>query len=238
MNIQNLLNQFMGVTNVADTGNTAQGISGTLNKLTRNIPGGLAGGAAAGGIMALLMSNKSARKFATTAATYGGAALLGGLAYNAYKNWQQGNRDQATHSVSPQHDSTMENGFAANDALTSDFELKLIKAMIAAAKSDGHIDTYEQQRIFKTLEQMELSTEMKAMMFDLLNQTISVEELAHGVDDMTLKSELYLASCLVISPDHPLEQAHLDKLAQALELPPSLVAQLQMQASQAINEAA
>jgi len=84
MSIHNLLNQFMGATNDANSlANPANSIGNTLNKLTGNIPGGLAGGAAAGGIMALLVSSKSARKVAGTAATYGGAALLGGLAYRA-----------------------------------------------------------------------------------------------------------------------------------------------------------
>lgn len=36
MNIQNLLNQFMGTTNSAPvSGNAVQGISGTLNKLAQ-----------------------------------------------------------------------------------------------------------------------------------------------------------------------------------------------------------
>jgi uncharacterized membrane protein YebE (DUF533 family) len=94
MNLQNLLNQFLG-TNGADfsSGNTAQKTGASFNKLSSNIPGGLVGGTAAGGIMALLMGNKSARKFAGKAATYGGAALLGGLAYKAFQNWQQNSGD-------------------------------------------------------------------------------------------------------------------------------------------------
>ncbi len=55
----------------------------------KNFPvGGLAGGAMAGGLVALLLGNKSVRKTATTAAKFGGAAVLGGLAYKAYRNWQ------------------------------------------------------------------------------------------------------------------------------------------------------
>jgi len=44
-------------------------------------------------------------------------------------------------------------------------------------------------------------------MFDLLRQSISVEERAKGIDNIEQKSEIYLASCLVINPDHPSEQA-------------------------------
>jgi uncharacterized membrane protein YebE (DUF533 family) len=87
MNIQNLLNQFIGPGDTASSaGKSTPGIGDALSRLGDKIPGGLAGGAAAGGIMALLMGNKSARKFAGKAAGYGGAALLGGLAYKAYSN--------------------------------------------------------------------------------------------------------------------------------------------------------
>lgn len=229
MSMQNLLNQFMGSTNeTANTGTNTT--SNVFSKITSNIPGGLMGGAAAGGIMALLMSNKKARKIAGTAASVGGAAVIGGLAYKAYKNWQNNNSDNAR--INPQ---------ACNDALQKnteiiDIDLYIIKAMIAAAKSDGHIDSIEQQRIFKSIEQMKLSSEMKAVVFDLLNKPISVKEITDGVHDMTLKSEIYLASCLVIDNDHPLEQAHLNSLANALELPQGLSEQIMLQAQKAINQ--
>lgn len=240
MNLQNLLNQFIG-SNDANTlsGDKAQGIGDTLNKMSGNIPGGLVGGAAAGSIMALLIGNKSARKFAGKAATYGGAALLGGLAYKAFQNWQQNSSDltgagtgSSTTTVPTEQD------FISSEVMQPAFELTLIKAMIAAAKADGHIDNIEQQRIFKAVEQMNLSSEMKGMVFDLLQQPVTVEELVKGVDKVEQKSELYLASCLAINPDHPSEQAHLDHLAAALELPQGLTHELQWQAQKAVIEAA
>ncbi len=189
--------------------------------------------------MALLVSNKSARKFAGTAATYGGTALFGSLAYKAYKNWQQNNSNQpAAGAVSQQAMAENDTNSTSVNTLTPDFQLALIKAMIAAAKSDGHIDATEQQRIFQAVQQMELSTEMKAMVFDLLRNPISVEEITPGLENMEQKSELYLASCMVINPDHPSEQAHLDNLAVALKLPPDLAQQLQWQVNQVMAEAA
>ena len=52
-----------------------------------------------------------------------------------------------------------------------------------------------------------------------------------------MKAEIYLASCLVITPGHPAERAHLDNLAMAFQLPAELVQQLDQQAYQAITEA-
>jgi uncharacterized membrane protein YebE (DUF533 family) len=240
MNIQNLLNQFIGAGDTASSaGNTAHGIGDSLSKLGDKLPGGLAGGAAAGGIMALLMGNKSARKFAGKAAGYGGAALLGGLAYKAYSNWQH-NKGGQTRVGAGTGDIMLNNTEVLTpvDAETPDFQLQLIKAMIAAAKADGHIDATEQQRIFSTVKEMDISSEVKGIIFDLLQQPITVEELARGAESLEQKSEIYLASCLVINSDHPLEQAHLEQLASALDLPEGLAQQLQWQAQRAMDEAA
>lgn len=243
MSLQNLLNRFMGSTaatqSSANTAHAAQANGGTPNKLSSTIPGGLAGGAAAGSIMALLIGNKSARKFAGKAATYGGAAVLGGLAYKAFQNWQYNSADQSDASAASNTRTALdERAFVSGDVLQPTFEMTLIKAMIAAAKADGHIDSDEQQRIFKAVEQMSLSNEMKGMVLDLLQQQISVEDLARGIDKIEQKSELYLASYLAINPDHPLEKAHLDQLAATLDLPQGLVHELEWQAQKAMNEAA
>jgi uncharacterized membrane protein YebE (DUF533 family) len=61
--------------------------------------------------------------------------------------------------------------------LTQVFQLTLIKTMIATANADGHIDATERQAIFKGIGQMELSTEMKSPILDLLCRPIAVHEL-------------------------------------------------------------
>ena len=235
MNLQNLLNQFMGSANSATSGTNVQARGNALEKPGGQIPGGLATGAAAGGVVALLLGNKSARKFAGKAATYGGAAMLGGLAYKAMQNWQQGNRQLAAQDQGTQPVTIDESTFTSEQTLSGDFQLTLVKAMIAAAKADGHIDEIEQQRIFNAVDQMQLSNDMKAMMFDLLRNPASVEELTQGVHSIEQKSELYLASCMAIDPDHPAELEHLDRLARSLKLPQGLAPQLQQQVSLAMN---
>jgi len=239
MSIHNLLNQFLGASNGTNpSGNVAKGIGNTLNNLSSSIPGGLAGGAAAGGIMALLVSSKSARKIAGTAATYGGAALLGGLAYKAFNNWKQNNSQQVASHTGAQHLITKEDRAFNNGTLSNEFQLTLIKAMIAAAKADGHVNELEQQRIFKAVEQMDLSMENKGVLFDLFQNPISIDELVRGTMNIEQRTELFLASCLVINPDHPSEQSYLDQLAIALQLPKDLARQLKWQAQEAVSEAA
>jgi uncharacterized membrane protein YebE (DUF533 family) len=229
--MNNLLNQFLGGSSGRPS--TSHRGSGVLGA----IPGGLAGGAAAGGIMALLVSNKSARKFAGKAATYGGAAVLGGLAYSAFSNWKKQSSSPQSHHTAQKLEQVNESSFT-QAADSNDFQVKLLKAMIASAKADGHIDQQEQQRIFDAVEQMQLSEQMKSTLYELMRHPISIGELASDVDTIEQKSELYLASCFAINLDNPAEQAHLDGLAYALRLPFDLAEQLQKQAHQALNEAA
>lgn len=237
MNLQNLLNQFMGAVSPPNApGQPARTQANAVPGTGSQMPGGLAAGAAAGGIMALLLSNKSARKVAGKAAKYGGAAVLGTMAYKAYQNWQQGDNSAGVQTGEMPPVALDSSAFTQEETLSGEFQLRLVKAMITAAKADGHIDEVEQQRIFKAVENMRMSNDMKAMLFDLMRNPVSVEELAHGVQTIEQKSELYLASCMAIDPDHPAELAHLDKLAHSLQLPDGLAQQLQRQVSEAMAE--
>lgn len=237
--MQNLLNQFLGA-----AGQSSQGLGAGLNSAKSNMPGGLAGGAVAGGLVALLMSNKSARKFAGKTAKIGGAAVLGGMAYKAYDSWQKNKVSQAT-AIHPQEHPVVERGlntalgqngkseasFSDAKVFNDEFQVRIIKAMVAAAHADGLIDEVEQQRIFKTVSDMALSPEVKGLVFELLNQPVSIEELCYGVYTIEHKTELYLASCLAIDLDTQQEQLHLTNLEHRLDLPTGLAMELRQQAN-------
>jgi len=232
MNTNNLFKEFMGNEDKHNTTKKLTGISSILGKIRNNLSGGLIGGAAASSIIALLINNKPARKFAGTAATYGGAAVLGGLAFKAYKNWQLNISNQKTASI----DHGYNDFYYGRHEAAPDYELKLIKAMIAAAKADGHIDAAEQQRIFQAVAQMNISNEMKSTVFDLLNHPISLNEIVLGVHDTGQKSELFLAACLVSDPLLPSVRIYLDQMAEALVLPEKLKQQILLQAQETISE--
>jgi uncharacterized membrane protein YebE (DUF533 family) len=239
MNLSNILNQFMGSSAAPSEPGSSGGLGQTVSNLASNIPGGLVGGAAAGGAMALLMGNKSARKIAGKAATYGGAALLGGLAFKAYRNWQGNNA--GTTTPTPQQPAVDPSSFhqrAISQQHNSGInpELALIKAMVAAAKADGHVDADEQQKIFEAVEKTSLSASEKGLIFEFLKKDIPIFELTTGINCIEMKAEIYLASCLVITHDHPAERTHLDNLAMALQLPEGLSVQLEQQANQAFAE--
>ncbi len=242
MNFSNILN------------NLPPQITNNFGNVKNNIPGGLAGGAVAGGIVALLLGNKSVRKTATTAAKYGGAAMLGGLAYKAYSNWQKNNigpvNSKATntpHHTLNQTNTSKQNEYVTNNNLQHDnyfdqtassdeFQLSIVKAMIASARADGSIDTKEQKNISDAIDSMNLDTKTKNELFELFISPISIEDITRELDTVEKKSEIYLASCLAIDLDDHREYVHLSNLSRALGLPPGLESQLRSTAMQTVSK--
>jgi uncharacterized membrane protein YebE (DUF533 family) len=246
MSIQNLLNQFLGGQNASHTSDAGLGanlkdIAGSASEKFGGI--GLGGGAAIGGIAALLIGSKKVRGFAGSAAKVGGAALVGGLAFKAFNNWQQ---SQSGSQATPNHTDGMAtkplpqsvDAFESEVGTSIQFQLTLVKAMIAAAKADGHIDDVEQNRIFNAVDDMTSSAELKNMMMDLLRSPATIEELVLATNNVEQKSEVYLVSCFAIDEDNEAERLYLQRLASALSLPQGLALEIQQQANHAVLEAA
>jgi uncharacterized membrane protein YebE (DUF533 family) len=227
MDINGLLNKFLGTNG---QGQAAQGSGATPNNPSNNFSG-MAGGALAGGLMALVLGDKSIRKFVGKAATVGGMAVVGGLAYKALKDWQDKKSIQASNNKTEATPTNIPSSFLPNSSVS--LELTLIKAMISAAKADGQIDSTEQEKIFKQSQSANLSAEEKGLIFDLMSRPITVSELANSVSSIEHKSEVYLVSCLACLGDNPEERKYLANLSEALALPAELVAHLENQVKSA-----
>src|SRR4051794_4768464 len=96
LDARRLLDEFLGAQQDSQPGRPGHGQS-QLGDIARNIGtslsehlGGVGGGALAGGLAGILLGTRQGRKVAGTAATVGGMALVGALAYEAYRNWQSG----------------------------------------------------------------------------------------------------------------------------------------------------
>jgi len=214
-------------------------MKGLLNQVNQQVnrnPGlssGLAGGVA-GGLIAALMGSKGARKMAGNALTYGGMAALGGLAYKAWQNYQQGNRPPAAET--PITAPVAETGFlpAPDDAAAQNaLGLLLLRAMISAAKADGQIDAAENQRIFDEINRLALSAQGKAQLLEEYSRPSNVDAVVAGVSTPQQASEVYAASALIIGEATPAEQGYLEELGQRLRLDPALTAQLRALVDQA-----
>jgi uncharacterized membrane protein YebE (DUF533 family) len=183
---------------------------------------GFAGGAIAGGVLGLLLGGGGGGKMMR----YGGAAALGAMALNAFQAYQRQQAGGMRGAPGP--------SYYAADALPhltpaadgGSFELVLVRAMVGAAKADGHIDATEQRRLFAEVERLGLDAASKAYVFELLTKDIDVASLASAVATEEQAAELYLAARLAIDPDQPAERAYLDALASNLQLSPGLRAHL------------
>ncbi len=115
-----------------------------------------------------------------------------------------------------------------------DMSLAILRAMIAAAKADGHIDAAEQRIIFDRLDALDLDTEAKAFVVDELRKPLDIDAVVASADTQERAVEIYAASVLAIDPDDPAEQAYLAMLASRLKLDPGLRAALETEARKAL----
>ena len=213
-----LLEQVLGGQVAGGLGQVTQQARDRLNQASGTQSFGA--GAVTGGLLGLLLGGKKVRKLAGGVVGYGGAAVLGALAYQAYQNYRR--NQPGVVPVEP----TTQLPHAQPAADGGSFELVLIRAMIGAAKADGHVDATEQQRLFTQVEKLGLDAQAKAMVFDAMTQPVDLNQLAAQAATPEQGAELYLASRLAIDPDHPAERVWLDALAGRLQLPAQLRASL------------
>ncbi len=205
------------------------GMLDSVQNYAKNNP--MLAGGLAGGLATLLIGSKKGRKLAKGALTYGGIAAIGGLAYKAYRDYQasqsQQNQQpqpaaqgQGTVLLPPPADSP----FAIHNAPQGEdvFALELVAAMIAAAKADGHIDAEERARIEGRLSESGLDAEEQAFLARELAAPLDIERIVRAAKNKEEAIELYAASLLTITPDHPAEKAYLQMLAARLDLEPEL----------------
>lgn len=214
-----LLDQFLG-SQVPGTTGTVKEKAGGIAQLARDNP------LATGAIAAVLLGTESGRKLTGSALKLGGLAAIAGLGYQAYKNYQAGKAPETAPAASepallpPPADSPF-----SPEAPTagSDFALTLVRAMIAAAKSDGHVDDAERARILDKLHSSALDAEAEAFIAEELARPTDVEALVAAAKTEAQKVELFTASRLAIDPDSRAERGYLDMLAGRLGLADALV---------------
>lgn len=186
---------------------------------------------AAGLAAGMLLSGGGLGKLVGSAAKLGAVAAVGGLAYTAWQKYQQDQQRAGAPSdgaPAPSLDAFVPPPQAAYQ--NEELGKTLVRAMIAAAKADGQIDTTERELIFKRLETMQLSSEEKAFVFDELSGPLDIDAVVSRARTPEQASEVYAASLVAMHPDTPSEQAYLEALAHKLKLPAGLVAEIHRQA--------
>ncbi|MCK5725281.1 MAG: tellurite resistance TerB family protein [Thiotrichaceae bacterium] len=189
---------------------------------------GMKKGALAIGALALLLGTGTGRKVTGTALKVGGLAAVGGIAWKVWQNYSQNQVVDKTSS--PTTDSSgiealsidKLEGDAANERSET-----LVKAMLAAAKADGKIDDDETQEIKAQIQRLGLDHSIEGLIRSGVVTPLSAKSVAKLAANMNIAIEIYLVSVLMTSEENVQEQRYMANLAEALELPADVVAELE-----------
>ncbi|MDX1974830.1 MAG: DUF533 domain-containing protein [Rickettsiales bacterium] len=187
-----------------------------------------------------------------TVAKVGGLALLGTLAYKAFGNYQQqkaaGGNPSVVNAVkhsatgmATQASSLISGLLSGNQSPAAflpapatasanpELPLAIIRAMIAAAKADGHMDATESQKIMGQLESVGIGAQEKALLMQEMANTQDVSSIAAAAKTPEEAAQIYLAALLVCDSQCAREQDYLASLAKALKLEPAFTVSLQQE---------
>lgn len=187
-------------------------------------------GAALGGLGLLLLGTRGGRGLVGGAATLGGLAMVGGLAYKAWQKHQAGEAPAAQAQIEAAPDASPF-GETGNPEQDNETSMLVLRAMIAAAASDGVIDNAERSRIIGALESAGLDVHTAKFLDAEFAKPATIAELAAAANTPALAAQAYTAARIAIEPDGMKEKAFLMNLAVALGLDAGLVAQIDAGAS-------
>lgn len=202
-------------------GKAPQDVLGQLQDMIRNNP--LAAGTAIGGLGGLVLGTHTGRAVAGSAARLGALALIGGLAFKAFQNYQAG-RPLITGATAAEA-APQGSGFEA-DAVTNESAALYLKSMIAAAAADGRLDGAEQAKIIGGLKQAGLDAEAEQFLADVFNNPPSADDLANAAASPEEAVQVYTAARIAIEPDTAAEKTFLAQLAAALGIDAKLASHI------------
>ena len=216
MNLQSILNQVL------------QGAANTQRSD--------AGKYITGGVVGMLLGSRGGRSMGGTALKYGSVAALGAMAWKAYQEYEAKQRAQAPAPAAGAPTPTtaapvQPPSFAALPSPQLELHSQaMLKAMIAAAKSDGHVDEREQGLVRVELDRSGADTDTRAWVEAEMRRPVDAADVAAAATTPEMAAEVYLATLVVVDETTMMERAYLDELARQLKLPPTLKADLEARA--------
>ena len=192
-----------------------------------DILGGLTGGGArsggAGGGLADILSSLTGGAGAQGGTTSGsGSGLLGGLVMVALQMFSQpgaATGQSPLSGLAGMLSPGQASPAAVDTAPAQKQALAFVKAMINAAKADGHIDAEEQQKIVSKLS--DLGPQEAAFIQEELTKPLNFDFFADITQDMA--QQVYAVSLMAINLDTPAESSYMQQLAQGLGLDPQTI---------------
>ncbi|MVA95753.1 DUF533 domain-containing protein [Nitratireductor sp. CAU 1489] len=225
-----LLDDLLG-SKVPGTDSTLRDKAGQATQLAKDNP------LATGALVAVLLGTGTGRAVTGTALKVGGLAAVAGLAYKAYQNYRAGDAPGSDPAavepelLAPPSDSEFRPETAPQGE--TEFALTLARAMIAAARADGHIDDEERGKIADRLRLSGIGEEAEAFLVSELKKPVDLDALVVEARTEAQRVELYTASRLAIEPQTRAERGYLDMLAGRLKLPDALIDHIEATVSSA-----
>ncbi|WP_285261052.1 tellurite resistance TerB family protein [Halopseudomonas bauzanensis] len=222
-----LQNQNGGQSNQPSHQPAASGNNSPLGGLL----GSLGGGALGGGAVSLLLGSKKARKMGGKVITYGGLAALGVVAYKAYSNWQS----KQNQPGAPALETPLRTVDRVPALEVEQHSQAILRAVIGAAKADGHIDDRERELIDGEVAKLTNDPQLKQWFDQELRKPLDPYDIAQSARTPEIAAEMYLASIIMVDEESYMERAYLDELARQLKLEPGLKSELETQALAALR---
>jgi uncharacterized membrane protein YebE (DUF533 family) len=212
------------------TGKSPEELMNTAKELVEKNKTGA--GVAAGGLGAVVLGTNTGRALVGSALKIGALALIGGLAYKAVQNFQDGK--PLIGGAQPQAlvEAPTGSGYEAR-AVTHDTALLYIRAMIAAAAADGRIDASEQEKIIGGLKQAGIDREAEEFLAQEMSNPATTADLAAAVQGDAEAVQVFTAARIAIDVDNDQEHDFLVALASDLGLDNELVAHIDATTRQA-----
>jgi uncharacterized membrane protein YebE (DUF533 family) len=165
---------------------------------------------------------------------YGSVAAIGALAWKVYQDHQAKQQAQpgATVPLPAAAPALPAPNFHALPAPQMEQHSQaMLKAMIAAAKSDGHMDERERDLVEAELHRLDADPVLRRWVDAELRRPVEPAEVAAAATTPEMSAEVYLATLLVVDETTTMERAYLDELARRLQLPAGLKADLEARAA-------
>lgn len=183
-----------------------------------------------GGLAAVLLGTKGGRAVTGEAVKLGGLAAIGGLAYKALRNYQEGKPLTQGVPGLEQLTAAPENSGFSEKAHTNETALLLIRTMVATAAADGVVAPTQRTAIIGELKGAGLDPEAARFLDAEIQHPASIAEIEQAVGSSKDSALQVYTAAQLIAATAP-EKAFLDTLAKALALDPRLVEHLNATAS-------
>ena len=187
---------------------------------------GMKKGAIAAGVLALLLGTGAGRRVTGSALKIGSLAAIGGIGYKAYQNWMAQKQVTNQEIKDIAEDARI---IPVNELSTEQANKRseiLLKAMIAAAKADGHVNSKEMASINEQITKLKLDRDVANLIQAEIAKPLDIKEIAEMAENQEMAAEIYLVSAVVTDKENTMEREYLETLARTMGLPDALVAEL------------